>query len=273
MKDTIIVGSGIIGATLKRALEKRGREVTIFDDRREMSGTVPSGGHLKPSWLSGMAKDQYEPAIEMLDETWDLKREQFIIKPSFIKALVYRVDTDVVMKQPFTRATVLNIDRFDGAPLVMTSIGHFRCKLLIICAGVWCDELVDDMDITPKQGVSFRFEGKRQPFIKPWAPYKQIVAHQQGPNELWIGDGSAILPKNWDDARTESCLNRCRKTLTRKKTEPLKMLMGLRAYCKTGKEPCLVNRLGPRAWVVTGAAKLGTVAAGWSAVKIIKEMK
>lgn len=269
--DCIVVGCGIIGATIALALRAQGREVTIFDANKLKAGTTPSGGHLKPSWFGGMSKQDYEPAMELLDNVWGLKEEQFKIWPVG-STTVFRVDTDVVKKTQYTAASVTNINLQAAVPMVTLSTGEaHKCRLLIVATGVWAAGFFPEIKITAKQGVSFRFNGTLlRPFIKPWAPFKQVVAHQQASNEIWVGDGSAILESNWTTERTAQCQTRCKSTLGKVASAlPSQTLVGLRPYVESGKDPCLFKQVSPRCFVVTGAGKSGTIAAGWSARKII----
>jgi len=276
MRDAIVVGSGVIGATVAEALKKQGRDVLVLDDEQPLAGSRPSGGHLKPSWFSGMKKADYEPAMELLADVWGMTSEQFKLWPTGIKVTVYRVDTDVLVQTEKTVAHVSSVAHINNYPSVhfaasdSEKIVEERCRLLVLATGVWAGELIPGVQCIAKQGVSFRFAGKVVPFIKPWAPYKQVVAHQQGQNEIWVGDGSAILPQNWTDDRTKQCLERCRGAIKANEKSPLRVLTGLRPYCKTtGGDPCLLQQLGPRAWVATGAGKSGTIAAGWVARRIL----
>src|SRR6266403_1777366 len=79
VRDVIVVGAGIIGATVSKALADQGRDVLTLDDGRPLSGTGPSGGHLKSSWFGGMEKEEWEPAMELLNETWGLIEEEFLL--------------------------------------------------------------------------------------------------------------------------------------------------------------------------------------------------
>ncbi len=273
MKDCIVIGCGIIGATVALALRKQGREVTIYDEGKEKAGTIPSGGHLKPSWFGDMPKSEYEPAMELLDDIWGLKEEEFKIVLTGLKTTVYRVDTDVVVATPRISLGVQDISHLDNYPLLKFKDGtEERCRLLIVAAGVWCSELLPEIKIVGKQGVSFRYQGRiKEAFINPWAPYKQIVAHQQSQSEIWVGDGSAILASNWTEERTSQCETRCRKAMgTGVASKPSRTLLGLRPYCETGKDPCLLKRVSKRCWVATGAGKSGTIGAGWAAGRIIQ---
>lgn len=282
MRDAIIVGCGIVGATVARALRTQGlRDVMVLDANRVGAGTPPSGGHLKPGWFGGMPKNQYMPAMDLLKEVWGLYEEQFNLWPVGTSVTVYRVNTDQVVNEPRTIGNVTTLDALGSYPVVQFvdaqgSSQENRCRLLVVATGVWAGELLPDVLVTPKVGVSFRFPGRIEGgLIKPWAPYKQVVAHQQGPSEIWIGDGTAILRSNWTDERTRACQLRCVKALGRgtgPSSLPLRTLIGTRPYCDhPRKEPCLLRRLGKRAWLATGAGKSGTIAAGWAAWRICNE--
>lgn len=270
MRDVIVIGCGIVGATVAKVLTKQGRNVLVLDDGRPMSGTAPSGGHLKPSWFGGMKKEQSEPAMELLSETWGMTEEEFTVLPDGSKTTVYRVDTDQVVKYPRMKTTVTGIKFLNNYPIVQFTEAEERTKLLIVAAGAWCGELLPEISVQARQGVSFRLKGKlQQPIIQQWAPYKQIVAHQQAADEIWVGDGSALLPANWTEERTRQCLGRCREALHLGSLQPTKTLIGWRPYCKTEADPCLLRKLFPRVWVATGAGKMGTIAAGWVAGRIL----
>ena len=251
MEDFIVIGGGIMGATIGLALRKQGRKGLIIDDGRKMAGTRPSGGHLKPSWFSGMKKEDYEPAMELLNNVWGLDESEFKIRPSGLTTTVYRVDTDQVVSIKKTIGKVTGLDSLDKYPIVRVGEERYRCRWLVIA------------------GVSFSFTGTVEPFIKLWAPYKQIVAHQQSKDRIWVGDGTAILSKNWTKEREIQCRKRCAKPLG-VGNKLKKITTGLRPYVKkTDGQPCLLKRPYPQVWIATGASKLGTLAAGWAARRII----
>lgn len=269
MRDLIVVGAGIIGATVAKVFQSRGANVLLLDDRREMGGTSPSGGHLKPSWFGGLPKKDYEPALELLDQTWGLHKHEFQVVGG-VPTTVYRVDTDLVLAHHKTNETVLGVTHINNFPVVRTSHREERCRLLLIATGVWAGVLVPSLNIVSKQGVGFRVKGTiTAPLIHPWAPYKQVVAHQQTPTDVWVGDGSSLKPENWTSTRTEQCLARCREATGL--TGKAESRFGYRPYCtpENPTDPCLLRKLGPRAWVATGSGKSGTIAAGWVSRRIL----
>lgn len=277
MIDAIVVGAGIIGATVAKSLIRQGLTVKLIDDGRPNAGTPPSGGHLKPSWFGGMPKTEYEPAMELLNVCWGVKEERFTIRDPITgmrikRVSVFRVDTDLVTAMPRTVGRVTRIDCLDSKyPRVTWDGQEERCRLLVVATGVWAAELVPEVTPTPKQGVSFRLKGTiKEPTIIPWAPYKQIVAHQQNEGEIWVGDGSAILPANWGSNRTAECRTRCVNAILRGVDPGGESISGLRPYLDGLKksDPCYLRKIGPNVWIATGAGKSGTIAAGWAARSI-----
>lgn len=280
LKDCVVIGAGIIGATIAKSLGTQGRDVLLIDANYKAAGTRPSGGHIRPSWLGGMKKEDYEPALEMLQSTWGLIEEQFSVWPAKINTTVYRVDTDLVLQTPHVNGLVSEIKQWAGGPPSVVYLDRatnqtesVQAKMVVVAAGNWCADLIPGLKIAGKAGVSFRFKAKiNQGFIKPWAPYKQIVAHQQSPNEVWIGDGTAIIHDNWTEDRQKACLARCKNALGRAAMEvesPIpEVRYGIRPYCKID-GPCLFEQIGKHIYVVTGAGKLGTIAAGYAANRII----
>lgn len=287
MWDVIVVGAGVVGATIAKAAVDQGRGCLLLDDGREGAGTPPSGGHLKPSWFGGMKKAEYEPAMELLGRTWGLHEQLFAVRDplagvTLTHATVYRVDTDLVLEYPRTVARVTAVGQLNNYPQVryrtQADDGSFaehdaRCRLLVVATGAWAAELVPGLRVKAKAGVSFRFRtALAEPFVQPWAPYRQVVAHQQTADLAWVGDGTAVLADNWDAARTAGCRERCRKALgLGPAAAPVVTARGCRPYCDDvpGADPCLLKRLGPRAWLATGAGKSGTIAAGWAAGKVL----
>ncbi len=272
--DCVIIGGGVIGATISKSFTKQGIDHVILDCRKEMAGTTPSGGHLKMSWL-GMKEQEYTPLLHHLDNIWGLCEDEFVVYPSKKKEKVYRLDTDLVTNYyQCANEEVINIEQVNNYPTVITAQTRYRCRMLIVAAGVWSKDLLSKhtnklRDLKAKQGVSFRFSGKIDPFIKPWAPYKQITCHQQSLNEVWIGDGTAILAKNWTQEIVDRCRSRCTQELPN--LEYSKELQGYRPVLTPVNinEPCFMDRITQRVWIVTGASKKGTIAAAWAADKLV----
>jgi glycine/D-amino acid oxidase-like deaminating enzyme len=294
VKDVIVIGAGIIGATIAKAFTAKGREVLLMDANLSMPGTAPSGGHMRPQWF-GNLKTGYEPAMGLLDQTWGVIEEEYLVYPAKSRRqlkgvgqprgeVVYRVDIDQVLAYPRTLAQAISIGGAEERPVVYyrqlgvpdaeTEAEHAR--LVVVAAGLWSDQLIRELEIKGKVGVSFRIGGHlAQPFIKPWAPYRQIVAHQQEGDKIWVGDGTALLTKSWKPDQSTLCWTRCSEAV-QDQADVLTMpqaRLGVRPYCETGGDPCLIHRASKRVWAVTGSGKNGTIAAGWAALRLLKEFR
>lgn len=276
MRDAIVIGSGIMGATIGAALRTKGMDVMILDDRRPMSGTFPSGGHLRPAWFGKMSKEQYLPAMDLLDKTWGMSSEEYLETPSNKKTVMHRVDTDKVLASEFMSRTVLEIGHLNNYPSVSLAYREEaeRCRLLVVAAGVWCQELLGKAPMCVfKQGVSFRVLGTTDNIIHTWAPYKQVVTHQQQSDKFWIGDGTAIIAKNWTEQREEASRQRCSAAVRRPFPKSIEVRTGYRPYVKHADDvPCLLEQITPRCWLATGAGKSGTISAGWAATQILASL-
>src|SRR3989304_2407377 len=99
MEEAVVVGGGIMGATIAKALrEVSGRSVKLIDGNFPLSGTRASGGSVKPSPLTGLDAEQLRPALDMLDRLYGLKKEEFVLRPSggLLKADVFQIEMDKV---------------------------------------------------------------------------------------------------------------------------------------------------------------------------------
>lgn len=269
--DIIIVGAGIFGATIARALVAASHLVHVYDDSRPMSGSAPSGCLMKPSWFAGLGKDVHEPALAMLDELYGLKDLYFRVHPGLKRERVHWVPRERILSRHGFKLFAEQIVTVSEYGVEANTVFRPAKKAVIVAAGVWCTELLENTGVLPKQGVSFRWDNSQlgHNLIKPWAPYKQVVAFNETPSTVWGGDGTAILEKNWWEARLGQCEARVR--MATGFGSPSHHVVGLRPYVK-GVKPCLLEQRAPKLWLATGGAKNGTVAAGWCAHRLREEL-
>jgi hypothetical protein len=146
---------------------------------------------------------------------------------------------------------------------------------VLVAAGVWCNELLGDKMplVRGLYGASLKVPGKlKEPRIHVYAPYRQAVAFQMGPNKVWFGDGTALVQKTWNKRGAEYVdategraarymdLNIARSTVC----------VGARPYVE-GHKAGYFARVSPAVWVSTGGAKNGTVLAAWQAQRFLTE--
>lgn len=275
MTDAIIVGAGLFGATIARALRNVGLTTMVFDARRPLAASPASGSLMKPSWFDGLGKDVYNPALAMLGSLYRLQELDFTVAPKLFKTKVLWVPTtEIVELDGVVEEEVLDVRpglvRTAGA---VTGWVEHEARIVIVAAGYWSRKLVPSMpEIEGKQGVAFRHAGSELPggnTINPWAPYKQMVKFVEGDRGLWAGDGTAIKADNWTDERMGQSHARIQKFVGR---EGLVPYVGIRPYVP-GKKPAYCERVSaqgePEVWVATGGAKNGLIAAGWAAKRIV----
>lgn len=274
MTDAIIIGAGLFGATIARALQAQGRSVTVFDDNRPLSGSGPSGCLMKPSWFSGMGKHVTEPALELLHRLYNVRTVEFRVHPLKVMAKSLWIPNREVLDRADLNVVSTRVTRVlpgTTAPVVELNSEHFwTAPLVVIAAGFWSSLLTPVPGLVGKQGVSFSWRAQvKEPSIRPWAPYKQTVVFNDSDGTVWGGDGSAIKPENWTCEREGECVARVARSAG---LPPLLAVsrVGIRPFVKSA-GPCLVENRGNGLWVATGGAKNGTVAAGWAAYRIAKE--
>lgn len=272
--SAIVVGAGIFGCTIARALARAGWEVRVLDDERPFSGSAPSGCLMKPSWFSTMGPTHYEPALKQLDELYRLRTVQMTLWPTRVLVPVYHVPAAQILDLSDLRSSSCTVKDVRVGRVEVENYGEtetLEADLVVVAAGVWCGELLSVDGLEAKRGVSFRWSGSlpRGNLINPWAPYKQLVAFEESPGQTWAGDGSALKPGSWTSERVQASVERVRKYTGM----PIQhdAIIGDRPYVKqkTG-QPCLLEERAAGLWLATGGAKNGTVAAGWAAHEIVR---
>lgn len=279
--DAIVVGGGIFGRTIALALFTQGRDVLVVDDKRPDSGSAPSGCLMKPSWFSSLGRDVYDPSLELLDSLFGVEELSFKVRPSGVETKAFHVPAKKILcchGYPEMLGTVRGISK----GIVHVTQGMLRqehyleAPLVVVAAGVWCSELMKVDGLVGKKGVSFRWGGScRENLINVWAPYKQLVVFQEQEDQVWGGDGAAILPKNWTNHRQWEAMNRVMKAAKVKGWPELgppnstETITGIRPYIP-GVKPCLLEERAPGLWLCTGGAKNGTIAAGWAASELLR---
>jgi hypothetical protein len=285
MAEIIVVGSGIMGATIGEAFRKmENRDVLIIDDRRELAGTPASGGSVTPAKLTGLTDELVKPVLVTLEKLWGLRKENFVLKPTMglLKYDVFQTDTRLVHNVDQMLGTVIGYKKSGSYFKVQVKVGDDivtqTCSVLIICTGAFGKELLPevypDNTLTSKVGVSFRFDGKiKQAFAEAWTPYKKIFVHpilkENGDWETWGCDGNTIIQPNWNDGYVQAAKTRIMKAM-KSDIQPYRTIVGLRPFHSSGEKPCYLKEIEENVWVATGAGKFGCIAAGWAANELLK---
>lgn len=278
--DTVVVGGGLFGKIISRALARQGQAVQCIDNHNTLRGSDPAACLMKPSWLSKLGKE-LGPCLELLDDLYGVTDIDFRMGPAHTK--VHWVDPAYVLYPSgdvgvsHANGTVEGI----GGDVDGKIAARWRdsenweeqetmCDSIIVAGGIWSTQLVPSLRgrMDGRWGVAIRTPGQiEEPFIKPWAPFKQLVAFNIDDQHIWCGDGSA-----WKHYPTEE---RIYTSVTREvaavNASTHEQMVGVRPYVKTP-DPCLLEEFGPDMWVATGGAKNGTAAAAWAARRLIERL-
>lgn len=270
-KAVYVVGGGVFGQVIAAKLRTEGHQVTVFDRREKEAGSPPSGGHLKPSWLTAIPSKELTKSLETLDSLYGIQKLdcEFGLPPLTKHMELLRVDIGQVLSGTTHDANVTAVgDGWLDAEIgtgISSSVLRYQ-GTIIVAAGIWCTELLPQFKyhLTGKKGISWVFHGGEpvSNLIRPWAPYKQIVRTYHGPGKTWIGDGSAIIPKNWDEQRERNIFDRVIDYAPPNNTELVKQ-RGIRPYMTNG-----CQQVASRLWLATGGAKSGMALAGCYANKL-----
>ena len=287
--DAVVVGAGLFGQIIAKALEAQGRSVMIIDSGHPEAGSKPAACLMKPSWFSGMGRDIYEPSLRLLDDLYGVQDVEFELRPKSIgkigSATVHWIPPAKILSRPSLHGVVTRV--YPGR--VHTPKETIEAPLVVVAAGIWTEALLPQYKQVGQKGVAFLWprcnggskfiiEGQKgantfTPFIRPWAPYRQMVGFDRG-DGYWFSDGTAIKAENWTSEREEKSYERAKGAVDlfghgqRYKDTPT-VLLGIRPYAK-GHKPCLLEEVEPGLWVASGGAKNGTVAAGHCA-HVIRE--
>lgn len=281
MTDTIIIGGGLFGQIISAELRRIGQSVLVLDRREPLAGSRPAACLMKPSWFAGLGKEVHEPALRTLDLLYGVQDLTFDIHMGkagrVAEGTVHWVDPRVVLGQAARVAAVAAVR--PGRVVLASDQGEhpelLEAPNIIIAAGVWTQQLLPQYQQGWQHGMAILYPGQHpvRGIIKPWAPYRQLVGFNRG-DGLWVGDGTAIKHENWSSGREEEILARERKLAARMSDGELPqptLLQGLRPYSK-GHKPCLLEQVEPGLWVASGGAKNGTLAAGWCAWRLAREL-
>lgn len=285
--DTVVVGGGLFGKIISRALARRGQQVQCIDNHNTVRGSDPAACLMKPSWLNKLGPE-LRTSLKLLDELYGVRDIAFRVYPSGLRTVVHWVDPgDIIYPSAdigvyHSNGTVDAYVQDDGRWLV-----HWRdsdqwdeqissCQNVVFAGGIWTSSLVPQLRgrMDGRWGVAIRVPAQiAEPFINTWAPYRQLVAFNITPKELWVGDGSA-----WKDHPTDERIAVSVKReldavgLGHLNPSQYRTMLGVRPYIKGLKEPCLLQEINDGVWVATGGAKNGTASAAWAANRLIERL-
>jgi glycine/D-amino acid oxidase-like deaminating enzyme len=266
--DVAVVGAGLFGSIIAAALRRAKASVLTIDPYLPEAGSPPAACLMKPSWFSSLGKSVYEPSLRLLDELYGTQSVRFQVGRLFTEVvwcppnkILQPADKHYRVRRIQRAGSYWELDVGEQLPLL-------KVRRVVVAAGVWTPTLVSvEGGVTGLAGVAYLWPSKtiERPFVKVWAPYRQLVAFNRG-DGVWVGDGTSIKRFNWTAEREVNCYDRCQRAVGYE-DRGVKRLFGMRPY--VNQKPCYLKEHHPGFWVATGGAKNGTLAAGWCASEIV----
>lgn len=281
--DVVVIGAGLFGSIIAKSLRASGQRVAVIADQRPGMGSLPAACLMKPSWLAAVDRVAREQSLETLDQLYGVRDLEFELKsldwlPKG-RATVHWCDPNKILQPPDIFGTVARISS-DGTHRRTwladperpgTPRASVRSRHVVMATGMWGKALAPELfpDVSGRWGAAFLWKtGYTTPFIRPWAPYKQIVGFDRG-DGFWVGDGTSVK-----ELTGERCLTskvRCAEAVGAEPSD-LVELAGARPYTRlTGGAPCYLAS-SDNLHVATGGAKNGTLAAGWAAHQLTERL-
>lgn len=276
--DVLMVGAGIFGSVIGAQLESIGRDVFYIDADQSLRGSRPAACLIRPSWLSKMGKETYEPALKTLDQLYGLKSLTFRTRPLNREVHVHWIDpADILKTENVHRGYVRAISHEtvkigppgatkNGRPIAKLKLNtgwwNVRANIIVVATGIWTNKLFPHVEVKAQMGAAFVWENStiEDNFISVWAPYRQLLGmNQWQPNTVWCGDGSVIIKKNFNQERIAQSAARCARA-TGLEASKARILVGARPY--TERSPYYLEEVLSGVFIATGGAKNGTAAAG-----------
>lgn len=266
--DAVVVGAGLFGSVIAAALRADGRKVLVVDDQRPEAGSRPAACLMKPSWFRSLGRKVSTPSLELLDRLYGVHDLRFRVGPAHATVHWCR-PADILSEVP-VRGRVRSVRAVQGgwSLVAKPGVAHAEAPVVVVAAGVWTPLLVPVVGgLDGLAGVAFLWPDEKiaEPFVAPWAPYRQVVAFNRG-DGLWVSDGTAIRRERWNSEREAASRARC--AAAGSFVPPGLRMFGVRPYSRS--KPCYLKEQRPGLWVATGGAKNGTIAAGWCAHEIVR---
>jgi glycine/D-amino acid oxidase-like deaminating enzyme len=266
--DVVIVGAGLFGAIAAAAFRQQKRSVLVIDDDRPEAGSKPAACLMRPSWYSSLGKEVYTPSLKLLDELYGVQDLKF--KVAIGSVAVHWCNPADILKVPDRKTTVGAFHNLGkkGWQVECSDGSVETARSVVVTAGIWTPLLIGVLGgLIGQAGMACLWPKEKiaEPFVRVWAPYRQVTAFNRG-DGLWVGDSNSIRMDKWSETNAGATEQRCSQAV--KISSKPRRLFGIRPYSKV--KPCYLAEAKPGLWLATGGAKNGTLAAGWCASELLR---
>lgn len=287
--DYIVIGAGLFGSAIAKALIAKGEVVLIVDSRHPMAASKCSFGIWKDGWINqtiqpfvaaGMADlERIADGIKEV-EFYNVEKDRIDIFKQIdcSKILVGKEDVLVGEVKDINKGNIV-LDLPDGERIDV----EYK-KGVIVAAGAMTPHVLSlaekatniheiDKNWGATLDLNIKLDGNR---MSQWAPYRQSVLVKIG-NHYSFGDGATVKNPKISDPRIEKASNRLLTHLEDILTvgiDPEKITAvneGLRPYLKKG-TTSFINQHAPWLWSATGGAKNSTILCTYVGNELVKHI-
>ena len=129
MTDAIIVGGGLFGAIIAKALRADGHEVLVIDRGERYAGSKPAACLMKPSWFSSLGRKVHVPALRLLGDLYDIKNIEFTAGIKLLKVDVMWIDPATILRPHNYNVNVVAPPDATHSPGETSASRHGLCPL------------------------------------------------------------------------------------------------------------------------------------------------
>lgn len=262
MTQVIIIGAGIFGSVLARALSQYvDVDVTMVDSGEPLAASKAAGCVIKREWAKGLSDDEFKQALH------DLK---YLYEGGVVEHGngFYTIDPRVICCEPFINDRIVSVDPESG--VAYSEIMRKYEGILYVAAGYHTTRLIPGLNMKGGMGSALICEGEVEGVrVDSYLPYKQNVWFTRQDGKVWFGDGTAIKHANYRPHHTTATAQRAEA----QGLSVIETLHGVRPYLnqEPGK-PGFYRKLSDKCVVATGGAKIGSQLAPLFAARFIREM-
>ena len=258
MAHLLVVGGGLFGSQAAAYARSRGIEATIFDPNLPGAASPAAAGLFKEAWAGHKWRDHFQRALPLLDELYGLRHVHLARADDSREELLFVPPRLVLDSAPVRQAVTAVGDGW------LEAGGRRYEGWIYIAAGVWCSQLLPEIEVYDKAGSSFVFDGERPGSIHQIAHGRQAIAFVRDPGTTHFSDGTAEREHTSEHDR-QSLERAAALGLT---DAPLQRLWGRRPYTPGGP---VFRRVASRTWVATGGRKMGTILGASFARRLIED--
>jgi glycine/D-amino acid oxidase-like deaminating enzyme len=257
MPSLLVIGGGLFGSITAAYARNRGIDTLVFDPGMEGAASPAAACLFQEAWAGRKLREHYQRALPLLDKLYGLRQVR-LTHDDGNRETFHFVPPSSILESASLRQRVTSVG--DGW---LEAEGVRYEGVVYVAAGIWCGQLIADLEVYGKAGSSFLFAGEQEGRIRPIAHGRQAIAFVRDPGTSFFSDGTA--ERVFTEAHDQQTLRRAAEMGL---TAPRRRIWGWRPYTPGGP---VFRRVSQRTWVATGGRKLGTILAASFARRLIEE--